>query len=409
MPLSMNMAQRLILFLFAAFTFFLIFIVSLKHTSGDFDVYYDASRNYLNSAPVYVPHQGIDEFKYSPLFALFFSPLTLMPRIVAIYVWTISNVILFYAIFYLLYQLKQISFNNFKDFFIILLLFSLMGRFVFSDFKLGQVNVLLCFLMVSTMYFEINKKYFLASIVLAFSLMIKFFPLLFVLYFLFKRRFKLVAYTFLMVIIFLLLPSIYSGFHQNSKYLHDWFVLLRSTPPTLLYSVKNNSLLSYFSWLFIARHEAYTAVAYLLITKGLTSAVYLAWGMSCVVLFVLFFYDIFAVRTEDSKFCYLDYSCLFVCGLLFNPLSYLNALVFLIIPYIVILRYLFYGQLRKKYAFISGSFILLSFILMIMDNSRILHAPDQFEAFVKLKPLMWAVILVYLSLWSAKLSLKLES
>jgi len=51
----------------------------------------------------------------------------------------------------------------------------------------------------------------------------------------------------------------------------------------------------------------------------------------------------------------------------------------------------------------------LSFILMIMDNSRILHAPDQFEAFVKLKPLMWAVILVYLSLWSAKLSLKLES
>jgi len=395
-------------------TMFLIFSISPKYAHGDFDVYYASSKLYIAKAPVYAPHNGIEEYKYSPLFALLFSPLTIFEKTPALYIWDILNIFFLYFIFYLFYRLKQISFSHPKDFLIIILLLALTGRYIFSNIRLGQINILLCFLMVLTMYFEINKKYFLAGVVLAFSLMIKFFPLLFLVYFILKRRFMLVAYAVLMTILFLMLPSVYSGIDLNLSYLHDWWVLLKSSPPDLFYSVKNNSLLSFYSWFFIARHDIYYVFDYDLITKNLTPEVYFCWGASCFLLFTAFFYDTFLGKNKvppsaSAKLSYLDYSCLFVCALLFNPLAYLNALVFLIVPYLIILRYLFYAEVSRGYVFIAISFIFLSLILSIMDHKIFFNKLEQYYMFLQIKPFMWTVILVYLNLLVGKTILRTKS
>jgi len=395
----------IILFVFIL-TVSLILPISSKQTQGDFDVYYTSSQNYLAKAPVYIPHDGIEEFKYSPLFALVFSPLTMLTKILALYIWNILNIFWLYLIFYLLYRLKQMSFSKPQDLLIIVCLFALTGRFIFINIKLGQINIFLCCLMVLTMYLEINKKYFWASVTLAFSLMIKFFPLLFLVYFVLRRRFKLVGLTLLMIVFFLLLPSIYSGFDLNLRYLHDWFILLKSSPSHLFYSVKNNSLLSFYSWFFIARHDIYYAFDYNLIKKALTPEVYYFWAVSCFVFFISFFCDTLFVKHKAIKIVFLDYSCLFVCGLLFNPLAYLNALVFLIVPYFFILRYLFYSEISRKYVFICVFLIFFSFISMIVDNHIFFKDLHQYCFFLEYKPLMWTIILVYLSLCLAKYSLK---
>jgi len=403
------MIQRCFYFLICLLTFFIISIVSLKHTSGDFDVYYYTSQQYIAKAPIYIAHGGINEFKYSPLFVLLFFPLTLFTKNVSIYIWSIFNIFYFYAIFYIFYKLNQFSFKSLKDLMIVVLLFALTGRYIIADYKLGQVNMLLCFLMVLTMYFEINKKDFWAGTLLAFSLMIKFFPLLFVAYFLLRRRFKLLGFTAIMIIVFLFLPSVYSGFSLNLKYLHDWFALLKSTPPVILYSFRNNSLLAYFSWIFIVQHQISNIFGYLLIKKGLSTQVYLAWGLSCFTLFVLFFRDTFFVKDKDPQIVYLDYSCLFVCGLLFNPLAYLNALTFLIVPCFYILHYLFYSQVSKKYLITISLMMMASFILLILGTRLSFRNDNQFYAFLAVKPLMWVIVLSYLSLLIAKFSLKLKS
>ncbi len=399
--------HSIILFVFIL-TGSLILSISPKRTHGDFDVYYVSSQNYLAKALVYIPHQGIEEFKYSPLFALVFSPLTMLKKPLALYVWNILNIFLLYLIFYLFYKLKQMSFSRPQDLLIIICLFALTGRFILSNIVLGQINIFLCCLMVLTMYLEINKKYFWASVVLAFSLMIKFFPLLFFVYFVLRKRFKLAGFTILMIIFFLLLPSIYSGFDLNLRYLNDWFILLKSSPAHLFYSVKNNSFLSFYSWFFIARHDIYYVFDYNLIKKGLTPEVYWAWAASCCVFFSVFFYDIFFVKDKDPQITYLDYSCLFVCGLLFNPLAYLNAFVFLIVPYFFILRYLFYAEISGKYAFISALLIFLSLIFNIVDHRIFFKDVHQYYLLLQYKPLMWTIILVYLSLCAGKFSLKLK-
>lgn len=122
-----------------------------------------------------------------------------------------------------------------------------------------------------------------------------------------------------------------------------------------------------------------------------------------------FFHDRFFVKDKEPKFVLLDYSCLFVCGLLFNPLAYLNALTFLIVPYFFILRFLFYPQLNRKYALIIVSLVVFSFILTIINNRVFFKDRSQFHALLELKPLMWAIILVFVSLCLAKASLKKES
>jgi len=383
----------------------LMLLVSLKHTKGDFDVYYQASHHYLNKAPVYLPHGGIEEFKYSPLFALLFLPFVLMPLGVSIYLWTFINIIILYAIVGVFYKLNLINFSSFKDFLIMMCLLALSGRYIFADIKLGQVNLLLVLLMALVMYFEIKGKDFWAALFLSASLMIKFFPLLFVFYFIIRKRFKLLLYTGLMICFFLILPSVYTGFSLNMRYMHDWFKLLQSTPPILLYSVKNYSILSFFSWFFIARHQNYYIFDYDLIKLGLTPQVYYAWALSCFVILMAYFYDVFLVKARNEGLVYLDYSCLFICALLFNPLAYLNALTFLIVPYFFILRSLFYSGLKERFSFLSLVFLLISFLLTMLDNRFFFRDIHLFYSVLELRPLMWAILFAYLSLLFAKVSM----
>jgi len=386
----------------------LIGSVSPQRTSGDFDVYYSASHNYLAKSPIYIPHGGIEEFKYLPLFALFFLSLTIFGKIPALYLWSILNILLLYFMFYFLYKLKQISFDSFKDFLIIFFLFAVTGRYIFANIKIGQVNIILCFFLVLTMYFEINKKYLWAALALALSLMIKLSPSLFLGYFIMRRRFKLAGYTILLTLAFLLLPAIYSGFGLNLKYLQEWAGLLKSSPAVLFYSVKNYSLLAFWSWLFVVRHEPYFILDYHLITKGLTPGVYYAWAVSCFTLFSLFFYDNLFKKDKKQEIVYLDYACLFVCAVLFNPLSYLNTLTLLIIPYFFILRYLFYLKLPKIWAKAAIVLVVISFILPMVYNKFFFSDIKQFYDSLIFRLPMLTAILVYLCLLCIKLSLQLK-
>ncbi len=369
----------------------LVLSISPRRSSGDFDVYYDAGRNYLAKAPMYIPHGGLEEFKYSPLFALVFSPFALLPRLPALYLWSLFNIFLLYGMFTLLYRLKLVSFTRAGDLLLLICLFALNSRYIISNIKLGQVNILLCFLMFLTIYLEESKRFFWAAVVLAFSLMIKFYPLPLLFYFIITRKFRTAGYAVLMVLFFLLLPAAYSGFGLNLKYLREWFTLLTLSPAAIFYSVKNYSLFSFFSRSFIFRHTP--------MASTLPPGVFYAWAFSCLVFFSAFFYDVLFARYKDTKSKYLDYACLFVCGLLFNPLAYVNAFPLLIIPYFFILRTLFYGGLKKVYRYVVSLLVFLSFVIMVLYNTVFLR-----DRLLEYKPLMWTIILVYLSLWFIKLS-----
>ena len=76
------------------------------------------------------------------------------------------------------------------------------------------------------------------------------------------------------------------------------------------------------------------------------------------------------------------------------------------IPYFFVLRYLFYSELRKRYLFGIVFLILLSFTLSMVDNKVFFKDIRTFYIFLEYRPLMWTVMLVYLSLWLIKFSFK---
>jgi len=384
----------------------MIVSIPFGHTSGDFDVYYQASRNYLAGSAIYIPHKGIEEFKYLPFFALFFSAFAVFSKATAQYLWGILNIFLLYLMFYYLYKLKLIAFDSFKDFFLIFCLLALTGRYIFSNIKIGQANILLCFLLALTMYLEMRKKDLWAGITLALSLTIKLFPLIFVAYYILRRKFKLAGFTVLAAFFLLLLPAFYSGFTLNLNYLREWFSLLKSSPAPLFYSVKNFSLFAFFSWFFIARHEPYFIFNYWDIPKKLTPQVYYSWAISSVVLFIAFFYDSFLKKEKHPELSYLDYACLFVCTLLFNPLAYLNALTLLIIPYFFILRALFYGGLSRLWAGITGLLTVIGFIVSMAYNKAFFPDRFAFYKFLEFRSLMWVILLAYFTLLLLKKAYK---
>jgi hypothetical protein len=101
---------------------------------------------------------------------------------------------------------------------------------------------------------------------------------------------------------------------------------------------------------------------------------------------------------------YLDYACLFTCGLLFNPLAYLNALIFLIVPYFFILRTLFYSELVKRWAIVIGILTLLCFISTMAYNKCFFPDRHQFYRFLEFRLPLWTMLLVYLNLFLIKLA-----
>lgn len=67
--------------------------------SGNFELFRLASRNLLDERDMYALYPGLDRFKYSPTFALLFSPLAVIPWPVALFLWgAINALVLFTAI-----------------------------------------------------------------------------------------------------------------------------------------------------------------------------------------------------------------------------------------------------------------------------------------------------------------------
>ncbi|MGE5279286.1 MAG: glycosyltransferase family 87 protein, partial [Deltaproteobacteria bacterium] len=384
-----DLIRSLIVFFIAAVTLAFFFSISPGHTRGDFDVYYDAGRHYLAGAPLYVPHGGLEEFKYLPLFALVFSPLSLLEKVPALYCWGLFNILLLYGMFFLLCGMKPVSLRDGKSLLFLACLFALTGRYIIADLRIGQANILLCFLMFLTMDLEIRGRSFAAAVVLAFSLTIKLFPLLFLFYFIITRRFKAAGATLAMAAVFLLLPAVHSGFGRNLDYLREWFLLLRSSPPAIFSSVKNFSLFSFFSRLFLFGHDP--------ATHPVSPAVYAAWALSCLAFLGVFFGGTVLRRHDGPEVKYADYACLFVCALLFNPLAYLNAFVLLIVPYFFLLHFIFFSKPEKGVASIVATVLFLGFLVMAAYNHPLWR-----DRLLEYKPLMWVNISVCLCLGLVK-------
>lgn len=250
--------------------FLILEIYNDRFWQSDFSVYYKAAKRLLdgNNLFQYV-EDGHYVFKYSPVSAVFFIPFTIFPLSTSkiIYWFFLTGIIIvgFYLSVYLASKgnacSNQRSLNN------LILLGTLILVVHFQrELHLGQVNQILLVLYLLSAYFFEKRKAVLFSALLAASIFIKPFGLIFIPYLLVKGRFKEAGYFILFGVLFFFLPLLFYSMdeflNQNMLWINELAVEL-GNKQSLLQSA-NHTIFSIFA--------RYTPVAYISFTPAIVKA-----------------------------------------------------------------------------------------------------------------------------------------
>ncbi len=203
--------------------------------SNDFDTFYNAGRAVLQGEGLYYTGEYYENtknegpFLYPPFAALVFVPISILPMGLAAFLWNALNIALFLAaLFFVLRILNQTPaqlWSHFQKLAILdrLLLAVMSIALLLDNLTMAQINVLVFFLCVLTLWLERRGKPWIAGLILAAAVLIKLTPLIFCVYFLIKRRWRILAAAAAGFALFtLLIPTLVFGPEQNRIYHRQW-------------------------------------------------------------------------------------------------------------------------------------------------------------------------------------------
>jgi len=213
--------------IFASLILFLI--EGRNHGIGmaDLEVYYRSAVRMLRGDNLY--QIQVDDhyvFKYAPACAMMFIPFTILPFSVAKIVYWILLTVVAGSSFFLCIQL--VSPGLYKksprkfNLLIFIITFS-MGLFMYREFRLGQVNIILflSYLLMLRAY-QLKKPVPLA-LIWAIGIMFKPWGLIFIPFFLLKKNFKVIILFIVFALFIFYLPIIFYGYSDIIEQNRRWF------------------------------------------------------------------------------------------------------------------------------------------------------------------------------------------
>jgi hypothetical protein len=231
--------------------FYGIYLGWIKHDMSDFGVCYKNGRRILDGETLYRISDGHLQFKYAPISALFYASLALLPWEVAKIIWYYLELILLFSVLWISYKLLP---SPRKGPVLVLLPATLvLLKFIGRELELGQVNILILFILILMIAEVIRRKDATAGVLWGISLFFKPYALVFLPYFILKKRFKIVLAGGAVVLAGLLLPALNFGFQGNWIVLREWVSTLSHSTPELMAAGDTSSLYA-FLWKVLPGH-----------------------------------------------------------------------------------------------------------------------------------------------------------
>ena len=162
-------------------------------------------------------HSEIPAYKffYSSFFAILLSMLSWVSFKTAMVIWLFLQ-ILFSALLYFIpapYFFRKSNLIGFLYLFLILISVPTL-----HNFKWGQISILINACMIGSWIFSSRRKS-LAALLLAFAVAIKYYAILMIFYFLFKKEWKIIRETIVLIFVFLVvIPCLFLGFSNYIQY-----------------------------------------------------------------------------------------------------------------------------------------------------------------------------------------------
>lgn len=303
---------------------------------GDFVGYVNAGNNVLKGSHIYSDYLNT----WPPLFSIFSVPLALIDNVNGVLmrsIWLSASVI---CLFFLMKTtVKMISGRNllipfqttlnnediaFHDW-TILLPFVLVFRYILDNMANIQINIFMLGMAVAALNYHYKNKDFAASFWLSLSISLKVFTIFLLPFLLVRKRFKIVLFSFLWIILLNALPFIVFGPETALQY-YSQFFRDRAEPFAMILH-KNQSIFAMFRSIFMNESrglEIYLNVLDLTVEEAKRYSYILAGLLVGAVLWLL---NRVQPKTEAS---FLSESLLVLAALpIFSPLAWKAYFIFL--------------------------------------------------------------------------------
>ncbi|HUU37618.1 MAG TPA: glycosyltransferase family 87 protein [Candidatus Desulfaltia sp.] len=248
-----------------------VYLLHIGRDMSDFGVCYQGGQRIVQGETLYRDADGHLQYKYSPTSALFFAPLALLPFGAAKVIWYILEFAFLAGIFLLFFKILPIAGKRAASTLAWTFLIEL--KFFAREIELGQVNLFILFLLTSMLYLLLWKKDIAAGFLWGSSLFFKPYALVFLPYFLIKRKFRTLVAGLATALIGLLLPAIFYGVRGNLAVLREWPATLSKSTSGLLASYDNASLYGFLLKTFSFLSKQATGAIFLTIFLALALAV----------------------------------------------------------------------------------------------------------------------------------------
>lgn len=262
---------RLILILSAVVVLAGVYVIHIRKDMSDFGVCYRGGQRIVQGETLYREADGHLQFKYSPAAAIFFTPFALLPYEAAKAVWYLLELAFLTGLFLLSWRMLPAGAREAAPVFLWAFLIEL--KFLARELELGQVNIFILFILTLMIYCLIKGKEARAGWLWGGSLIFKPYALVFLPYFLIKKKFRALAAGIAMAAASLVLPSIFYGFRGNFTVLGEWPATLSKSTPGLLAAYDNASLYGFLLKAFPAFSRQTTQFLLLAVFLGLAAIV----------------------------------------------------------------------------------------------------------------------------------------
>ena len=427
--MNKNYKRLIIIFLilFSIGSFFAHQVRAPKRNYSDFHTFYTTGKRILNHQNIYViKDRETSEFRYAPVFAVAMSGLALINEGKADAIWYLINFFLLIMALFYLKKLVTLQEIDQKSVFILYLV-SILGviRIAFHNLNSGQSNILMFSCMVIGLYYISKKRELLGAVIFAFSIMVKYTPLIFIPYFLLRKKFKLSLYIISAVSFYMLAPSLFIGFKTNLEYLKGLIPFLTNSTildQITILSGKNQSLLSAVYRSFTPCILYFHAPPMPFQSWNVNSAVIkIVFAVFALILYSLVLipakkinlnprtnytktnakYAIGAGVNKDTPMHYnIDYALLSICSVLFNMNAWLHAFILLSVPYFVIVYYLIRNNFKDRTVLIL---LVISYLLNLFTTQSVVGKTLMYKIYFY-SPMTLSALITFIALLKIKFS-----
>ncbi len=303
--------------------------VAWRGKVGDFGPVLGAINRLAAGQDLYVPNPDGPAYVYSPLFALILAPLHILPDVAIRFLWYLASwaTLVFSWVLSrkIIFEARASAISPPKGFWLLAIV--PIAYFPYYNALNGQSTPLMMMLVLLSYQLELSSKPVLSGLSLATSMLIKPFPVIFLAFYLLRRRFKVCLSALFFLLLYMIVPVLY--FRSSFKsVLASWFRVTEQQQT--LYDISSwghQSISSFWYRLLGREHPPF------LVTDPSDIAFWTIWLSIGAIVGVTVFLTIRSARPDSTRENqHIVFALYLLCWALLPPTAWKHYYVVLLFP-----------------------------------------------------------------------------